>query len=1045
MSKLTAILKDYKELVRMTSVLNSQDVIGFTNEQIDIQLNTLSRKLESLYSNIQGLFMDIGNNGGLNGLKTITDYLNNIISGIREINLEWGDWIKNLVEASVIIGGLYKGIPFVFGKLSEAAGRMEAKKNTYQYTPILSNASNSINDKMNDKYVQGIYSINANTVATNTNTQSKNANKVATTASATATNLESASKTKDTANTEANTVAKNANTVATSRMAAISKTASVIMAGFGGPVGLAITALSIVIPLVLEHAESLGEEKNAHEQLIDVMDEENAKREQIYNSKMRSIDAAENLARQYTALAQEANKAGIEDEKRTKINEDLNATFEALQSVIEGLSNENNKYTVEADANGKIIIKLNGQIVNSFGDLKAASTETTKAKLEDDINILKSEKAKTDGIIQNIKTRIEQYKNEADALNALQKIYWKVSKAVWSGRADKARQNAENEQNRLDTYGNNWTEEQKAWSKQYIANQKAYAETAENEALNEQGKLGDTSGLEQMLNKVEQDSNNLSITISEKEAEMAQLQNNINNNRYDTGGADSNRGNLIAEPPEEKKKGKSKAEKEAEKLARQQENLDKCYTRIGLIGEQSALNYSLRRTSFGSDTGIFSSGNSEIDDAIAQAAQKYSLDEKWLHALVQKESSYNTRAGEGTNYKGLMQISADKLNAGQDIWDIKDNIDAGARYFKQMLEMANGNYRDAYVKYNAGPYAGYSSEAETNADKFQELYNKIVSGTSDFGTTTSLDLNSNISEASKWADEMAAQGKYYGENGCTAFVKAFLEQAGNSFAEDMSLWTPDLLEQAKQKGLFKNQSNGFNAGDVVIVDTDGDKNEPDHVVIADGKGGYWGNSNSNQSVVHGNLSDFNYVYGGIATGSANSYQASLSSTSLASSAGFVYNLLKDYGVEMEKLNMLADATNIPSMIAATDRAGMNVTYGQKVPIAGDILYGDDGKAYVVRSNGGYISSSGETGKSWKDISNLTDTYTSFQYATGVDLENAGSKLGGLKLSEAVENLVNMRVDREYNAFQKIQEDINKGNQKYGFKKSLIENRRSLSG
>lgn len=1070
-SKLTAILKDYKELVRMTGLLNSDTVTGFTDQQIEIQLNTLTRKLESLYSNIQGLFMNIGNNGGLDFLKSVTDYINNIVTGIRELDASWGDWIKNIVIAVAAL----KGVPYLINNVIKMIGGvyqraqntwnagegMSAKatlsdraKNIWSTTVVNPwNKGRISNGAVIESKKQETQAIDDNTRAEKENEQAKSSNAqtsstvVATTQGETSaknkakTATDSHSKSMQQAEKIAKSMSLSGQVVVntTNNIGRASQSAAVgvgvlstamrganaVMAAFGGPVGLAITALSILIPTIISYAENVGELKNKVEETKNEFEEWSHTQEETYNRQVRAAQSAKTLAENYNQLKDELNKCAKGSEEYKKIEGDLQVTKKA---AIDLIGEEN----VAVDENGKI--KL-----GTINEVAGKATEAHEQDLKQKQASIEAQEKQVTAQIESTKEILKTFDKQNKGIGILKRgwesLGWSISAMAHRAKAglyQLAAAQLKATQIQFGGGGDNTMANQL----QQLANEELQAADYDSNF----GLIGSREEIQTLISSLEGQQIEL-----QKEKEDIAMMLAESKEKNPTGGADSNRGNLIAEPPEEKAKGKSKAEKEAEKLARQQENLDKYYTRIGLIGEQSALNYSLRRTSFSSDTGLFSSGNTNIDNAIAQAAQKYSLDEKWLHALVQKESSYNTRAGEGTNYKGLMQISADKLNAGQDIWDIKDNIDAGARYFKQMLEMANGNYRDAYVKYNAGPYAGYSSEAEVNADKFQELYNKIVSGTSDFGTTTSLDLNSNISEASKWADEMAAQGKYYGENGCTAFVKAFLEQAGNSFAEDMSLWTPDLLEQAKQKGLFKNQSNGFNAGDVVIVDTDGDKNEPDHVVIADGKGGYWGNSNSNQSVVHGNLSDFNYVYGGIATGSANSYQASLSSTSLASSAGFVYNLLKDYGVEMEKLNMLADATNIPSMIAATDRAGMNVTYGQKVPIAGDILYGDDGKAYVVRSNGGYISSSGETGKSWKDISNLTDTYTSFQYATGVDLENAGSKLGGLKLSEAVENLVNMRVDREYNAFQKIQEDINKGNQKYGFKKSLIENRRSLSG
>lgn len=1049
-SKMTAILKDYNELVRMSGLLNSDEVIGFTDKQIDIQLNTLNRKMERLGTNIKGLFVDIGESGVLNDLKDITDEINNLVVGVKELDISWSNWIKTIVAGVVA----YKGVPFLVDKLAQFKGRMAGLDIAYQTNNIQSRSfSDRINNRYSDMFLQGYYGVNvdkdtdgikSNTASVKENTVAKQANKVANQTNGITLATETASELKNTTQVNANTIAKDRNTVATSRMSTASKAASATLALFGGGFGLALTILTLILPELLSYISALGEEKNAHEELIESLDEENAKREQEYNNKMRGIDTAEKLSEQYQKMTEDSKKMTEGSQEQIEVQKRLSNTYKAVKDIIEGLSDENNKYTVSTDENGKIIVKVNGNIVDSFNDLKSATTEFTKQKLEADVAQLESSKATTEAIIKNITKRIESYKNEAESLNFLQEAYWTVSKAIWERRSSVAKDNAEREKERLEKYGANWSPAQQEWSKNYIANQEAYAQEADNEVINEKGKLGDVSGLNEALKKQNKISADVNSSINEKKIQIAEYEENINKNRYDTGGADSNRGNKIAEPPQSNEdKKKSKANRKAEK---QQEAYAKVGNRVALIADENILKYGMKRTSFNGGFGEFSSGNTEIDDAISKAAQKYGLDEKWLHALVQKESSYNTRVGEGSNYKGLTQISDDKLNAGQNIWDIYDNIDAGARYFKQMLEMAGGNYRNAYVKYNAGPYAGYTQEAENNADAFVKLHDNIVNGTSDFGVTNSFNftgLGSDVESASQWANEMVALGKYYGDAGCTAFAKAFLEQSGNSFASTMSMWTPTLMKQAKEQGLFKDQTSGFNAGDIVIADTDGSMDEPDHVVIADGKGGYWGNSTSNKQVVHGDLSDFANIWGGIATGNG-SYTPSMSSTSLQTPMRLVYDHLKSLGVELEQLNALADVTDIPSMIAKTDALGMNLSYAQKAPEAGDVVYTKDGKAYIINSTGGYGGIAGEKGADWETL-DLTDTFTSWREAIDLSLENAGSKLGKLKLSEKAEQLINKRIDLDNNELQKVFEVYSEGNKSYDFEKQNVANMRSIFG
>lgn len=1049
-SKMTAILKDYNELVRMSGLLNSDEVIGFTDKQIDIQLNTLNRKMERLGTNIKGLFVDIGESGVLNDLKDITDEINNLVVGVKELDISWSNWIKTIVAGVVA----YKGVPFLVDKLAQFKGRMAGLDIAYQTNNIQSRSfSDRINNRYSDMFLQGYYGVNvdkdtdgikSNTASVKENTSAKQANKVANQTNGITLATETASELKNTTQVNANTIAKDRNTIATSRMSTASKAASATLALFGGGFGLALTILTLILPELLSYISALGEEKNAHEELIESLDEENAKREQEYNNKMRGIDTAEKLSEQYRKMTEDSKKMAEGSEEQIKIQKDLSNTYDVIKDVIEGLSDENNKYTVSTDENGKIIVKVNGNIVDSFNDLKSATTEFTKQKLEADVAQLESSKATTEAIIKNITKRIESYKNEAESLNFLQEAYWTVSKAIWERRSSVAKDNAEREKERLEKYGANWSPAQQEWSKNYIANQEAYAQEADNEVINEKGKLGDVSGLNEALKKQNKILADVNSSINEKKIQIAEYEESINKNRYDTGGADSNRGDKIAEPPQSNEdKKKSKAEKEAEKLAKQQADYDKVLERVAIVADETSRINNLKSTMSSGliqSGALISSGNSNIDKAIADASIRYGVDENWIHALVQKESSYNVRTGEGTPYKGLTQVSNDKMIAGEDIWDIYDNINAGVRHFKKMLDLANGDYFEAYVKYNEGENGSRSNEAVRNATAFNKLHDDIINGTSSFGNKLELASTTNLSEATQWADQMVEDGKYYGANGCTAFVKAFLGQMNSSFADTMDMYVPDLYNNVKDTDKFLNKKSGFNAGDIVITDSDGVFDEPDHVVIADGQGGYYGNSTSQEKVVHGSLSDFKYIWGGINTGTnKGAYSTGFND------AQFVKNLFSAYGIDDEKMYNLRNVKDISMMLKMTDAMGMNVKYSQKNPIAGDILYTTDGKAFVVNSNLGYTGINGASGKSWKDIPNLADTFTSFEYAMGLNLENAGSKIGKLKLSDNLSTFINGIIDRANNSSEKFFEIIEQQDKEYNQRKNDISNKKSLYG
>ena len=110
----------------------------------------------------------------------------------------------------------------------------------------------------------------------------------------------------------------------------------------------------------------------------------------------------------------------------------------------------------------------------------------------------------------------------------------------------------------------------------------------------------------------------------------------------------------------------------------------------------------------------------------------------------------------------------------------------------------------------------------------------------------------------------------FGNNGCTEFVKQYLQKAGNPVGQYMAdgsqgnlMWVPTLEEWAKSHNMFKPSSAGGAEGDIAIT------NDHSHVTIADGNGGTWGNSSSQNKILHyPSIADaFGTPDGYIATGS----------------------------------------------------------------------------------------------------------------------------------------------------------------------------------
>ena len=185
----------------------------------------------------------------------------------------------------------------------------------------------------------------------------------------------------------------------------------------------------------------------------------------------------------------------------------------------------------------------------------------------------------------------------------------------------------------------------------------------------------------------------------------------------------------------------------------------------------------------------------------------------------------------------------------------------------------------------AGGKAGASGPAK-RPGLLSPLFDMYNSMKSNLGAMLGIDLGGNIGgssasggvggaigsgntkAASNWADSMVGQ-QGYGNNGCTTFVNKYLQQAG---VKQIDMYVPNAETNAQQQGqpyAFKTASQGGTEGDVVLLNTLKGDAEADHVVIADGKGGYWGNSSSKNQIVKGDIAnDFGAenINGYIATG-----------------------------------------------------------------------------------------------------------------------------------------------------------------------------------
>jgi soluble lytic murein transglycosylase-like protein len=97
----------------------------------------------------------------------------------------------------------------------------------------------------------------------------------------------------------------------------------------------------------------------------------------------------------------------------------------------------------------------------------------------------------------------------------------------------------------------------------------------------------------------------------------------------------------------------------------------------------------------------------EIKRIIKSAAQKNQLAEGLLSSIIRVESNFNPAARSLRGAQGLMQLMPETiaLYRVKDIFDVKENVEAGARYFKDLLQQFNQDLVLALAAYNAGPSA----------------------------------------------------------------------------------------------------------------------------------------------------------------------------------------------------------------------------------------------------------------------------------------------------------------------------------------------------
>jgi len=126
-----------------------------------------------------------------------------------------------------------------------------------------------------------------------------------------------------------------------------------------------------------------------------------------------------------------------------------------------------------------------------------------------------------------------------------------------------------------------------------------------------------------------------------------------------------------------------------------------------------------------------------VEKLVREAAERHHVDPALVRAVIETESNWNPAARSNKGALGLMQlIPTTAIRFGvNDAFNPKENVDAGVRYLRTLLERYNGNLDLALAAYNAGEGAvdrahGIPSYRETRnyVQKVQNAYFRPGSG-----------------------------------------------------------------------------------------------------------------------------------------------------------------------------------------------------------------------------------------------------------------------------------------------------------------------------
>lgn len=135
----------------------------------------------------------------------------------------------------------------------------------------------------------------------------------------------------------------------------------------------------------------------------------------------------------------------------------------------------------------------------------------------------------------------------------------------------------------------------------------------------------------------------------------------------------------------------------------------------------------------GKSTSASALADDKLQPIVDLAAKTYDVPANLIKSVIKTESANQPLAVSGAGAKGLMQLmdSTAQDMGVRNVFNAHENVLAGTRYLKQLLNRFNGNEEKALAAYNAGPgtvdrFGGIPPYAET-----QDYVKKVLKSKND--------------------------------------------------------------------------------------------------------------------------------------------------------------------------------------------------------------------------------------------------------------------------------------------------------------------------